>query len=278
MNENRIYYPTDFSPCATNALKYAIHFAKSTKSDIEIIHDIDIHTGPSASMISQGSIGIVSIMEQEAKEKLAQIQEQLKDEGINSDTKVIFGNKIVEYLKNCEKAPNSMVVMGTKGSNNVENRLFGSVTHKIIREVSLPVLVVPIESEFDGLSDILFAADYTSIEPDQFNRLTDIGSYFHSTIHAVHVVESDFKEEDSKIANEIEKNLRNLSDYNAIDFQILHAKNIEERLHSMITEENMSLLVLITKKRSFFERLFGQSLTKKMVYHTKIPMLVFQKS
>jgi nucleotide-binding universal stress UspA family protein len=277
MNKNQIYYPTDFSPCAQNALKYAMHLAKATKSDIEIIHEIDIHTGPSATMISKDAMGIVSMVEDEAKTKLAQIQENLKDEGVNSTTKIIFGSKLVEYLKNYESKQNSIIVMGTKGSSNAENRIFGSVTHKIIHEVSSPVLVVPIEAQFDGISEILFAADYSTIDKDQFNQLTNIGSYFHSTIHAVHVLETDSKEEDKNLAKDLEGKIRDLSDYPQLEFQMLYAKNIEERLQSMITEQDMNLLVLITKKRSFFERLFGQSLTKKMVYHTKIPMLVFQK-
>jgi nucleotide-binding universal stress UspA family protein len=52
---------------------------------------------------------------------------------------------------------------------------------------------------------------------------------------------------------------------------------MEERLQTMIHEEKINLLVMITKKQSFVERIFGTSMTKEMVYHAHIPMLDFQK-
>jgi|TARA_R110000737_G_scaffold327084_2_gene341109 nucleotide-binding universal stress UspA family protein len=277
MAQNLIYYPTDFSKCAENAFKYALQMAKATKSDIEIIHEIDVRAGSSASMISKDAMGMVSMLEDDAKVKLEQLVERLKDEGVESTSKIIFGDKLSYYLKNNPSMANKMVVMGTKGTGSVENRLFGSKTHKIIREIDFPVLVVPIEAQFDGISDILFAADYSTMNAGQFKQLTDIGTYFHSNIHAVHVMESEEKEEISALAEEIENGIRKNTDYTQLDFQMLYATNIEERLQTMIHEDNISLLVMVTKKRSFFERFFGTSLTKQMVYHTHVPMLVFQK-
>ena len=77
MNSNIILYPTDFSPCAENALKYAIHLAKATQSEIKILHEIDLTGSQSASMISADSLQIVTMMEEEAKEKLEQIKAQI---------------------------------------------------------------------------------------------------------------------------------------------------------------------------------------------------------
>jgi hypothetical protein len=57
-------------------MKYVIHIAKATKSKVEIIHEIDVNMGSSASMISRVSMGILSMLEDEAKVKLAQVQEQ----------------------------------------------------------------------------------------------------------------------------------------------------------------------------------------------------------
>jgi nucleotide-binding universal stress UspA family protein len=278
MTGNTIIYPTDFSPCAENALNYVIQMAKATKSSVEIVHEIDISSGYSASMISTDALSIVSMMEDEAKVKMKQLQEQLLDEGIKSNTQIIIGNKMMYYLKEVKTDGSLMLVMGTKGSSSIENIIFGSITHKVIREVNFPVLVVPIDAPFEGISEIVFATDYSEMNMKQFKTVTELGAFFHSNIRAVHVSDGTLKPEtEASFLADFEKTARKETDYQLIDFQLLFAKSIEERLHTMIQEDGVDLLVLVTQKQSFFDRFFGQSLTKKMVYHTQIPMLVFNK-
>lgn len=273
-----IIYPTDFSPCAENALKYVVQMAKATKSSVEIVHEIDISSGYSASMISTDALSVVSMLEDEAKIKLKQLQEQLTDEGISSTTQIIIGNKLMFYLHEIKTDGSMMVVMGTKGSGSIENKIFGSITHKVIREVDYPVLVVPIEAPFEGISEIVFATDYSEMDMTQLKKVTELGEHFHSNIRAVHVADGELKENTEEIfLADFEKAVRKDIDYKLLDFQLLFAKNIEDRLQTMIKEDNVDLLVLVTQKQSFFERFFGKSLTKQMVYHTKIPMLVFSK-
>jgi nucleotide-binding universal stress UspA family protein len=279
MNSNLIIYPTDFSLCAENALKYAIHLAKATKSEIKILHEIDLTGSQSASMISADSLQIVTMMETEAKEQCEQLKDQIAKEGLKADYEILIGSKLFTHIKSFENAGQTMVVMGTSGSGKIENRIFGSKTHKIIREVDFPVFVVPEDAKFDGIAEILFATDYNSVDMIQFNRLLGIGSYFHSNVTVAHVAEGDFKKEIEEIfLNDFENKVRGEVAYQQLQFKLLYSKNIEDRLHAMIEEENVDLLVLVTQKRSFFERFFDTSLTKKMVYHTHIPMLVFSKN
>ncbi len=278
MNSNTILYPTDFSPCAENALKYAIHLAKATKSEIKVIHEIDLTGSQSASMISADSLQIVTMMEDDAKEKLEEIKKQISDENVKVEYEILLGNKLYSFLKYFENTGSTIIVMGTAGSGKIENRLFGSTTHKIIREVDFPVLVVPDDAEFKGIAEIIFATDYSNSDLDKMKKVTGIASYFHSNIRAVHVAEGEFKDQTESIfLADFEDKVRKEMPDQKIDFQLLYSNNIEDRLHAMIKEDDIDLLVLVTQKRSFFERFFGKSLTKQMVYHTHIPMLVFSK-
>ena len=108
--------------------------------------------------------------------------------------------------------------------------------------------------------------------------MTEIATYFHSNIRAVHVAEGEFKDQTEAIfLTDFEAKVSAEIPYQQIDFQLLYSNNIEDRLQAMIKEDDIDLLVLVTQKRSFFERFFGTSLTKQMVYHTHIPILVFSK-
>lgn len=278
MKTNTIIYPTDFSPCAENAMKFALHFAKATKSQLKIIHEIDLTGMQSSSMLGAESMRILSMMEDEAQAKLSSLMALAQEEGVQTETEILVGDKLDYFLKNYENDGQTWIVMGTNGENSLENRLFGSKTHQVIREVDFPVFVVPIEAKFDGIAEILFATDYSVQDIQQLKLLTEIGSYFHSNIRVVHVSEGTFSDETEAIfLQDFEERIRKEISYQQMDFQLLYAHDIEDRLHAMIKEDHIELLVLITQKRNFFERFFGKSLTKKMVYHTHIPMLVFSK-
>jgi K+-sensing histidine kinase KdpD len=53
----------------------------------------------------------------------------------------------------------------------------------------------------------------------------------------------------------------------------LYGSQFEEAITTYISANNTGLLVMITHKRNFLESIFNKSLTKKMSYHTNIPLL-----
>ena len=50
--------------------------------------------------------------------------------------------------------------------------------------------------------------------------------------------------------------------------------DVGEGLERFANEKRADLIVMTTGKRSFFEEMFHRSITQKMVYNTKIPLLV----
>jgi hypothetical protein len=53
-------------------------------------------------------------------------------------------------------------------------------------------------------------------------------------------------------------------------------KDILESLEKYIKEEKVDIISLTTHKRNMITRLFNPSLAKRMVFHTKTPLLIFQ--
>ncbi len=44
-------------------------------------------------------------------------------------------------------------------------------------------------------------------------------------------------------------------------------------MQNYITENNVDILVMVTHKRDFLERIFNPGITRRMSYQTKIPLL-----
>jgi hypothetical protein len=53
----------------------------------------------------------------------------------------------------------------------------------------------------------------------------------------------------------------------------LYGENFEETLQNFIKENNIDMLVMVTYPHKFWNRIFNPSKTKRMSYHTKIPLL-----
>ena len=276
MKSRVVIFPTDFSPCAQNAMKYAIEIAKALKCPLRAIHEVDVSGVHSSAMMTSNTLNMVSMLEEQATASLDQVKEQINDLGVKCVSQLLIGKSLHHYIKHIEEDEDPFVVMGTVGSGAIENRLLGSQTSKILNEIAAPILVVPTEASFDGIAEIIFATDYKSSDTKHFKLLTEIGNHFKSNIDAVHVADGKFDEKTELILlSDFEKEITKSVDYLKLNFQLLYANNIEDRLQTMIKEQQVDLLVLVTQKRSFFDRFFDKSLAKKMIYHTHIPMLIF---
>ena len=57
--------------------------------------------------------------------------------------------------------------------------------------------------------------------------------------------------------------------------QMIVGKDILESIEKYIKEEKIDIISLTTHKRNMITRLFNPSLAKRMIFHTKTPLLVF---
>jgi len=53
----------------------------------------------------------------------------------------------------------------------------------------------------------------------------------------------------------------------------LYGENFEETLQNFIKENNIDILVMVTYPQNFWNRIFNPSKTKRMSYHSQVPLL-----
>ena len=62
-----------------------------------------------------------------------------------------------------------------------------------------------------------------------------------------------------------------------MDFHVLLEENVQDGIKQAAEAYNADIIAMTYKKESFFERLFSGSDTKKMAYHSKVPLLTFHE-
>lgn len=276
MDNRTIVYPTDFSDCAENAMQYAMAIAKAMKCKVQVVYSVDVGN---IVKLEENPIRVledIQLLEGKAKNRLRKIKRTMEANAIVCKTEVLKDPGISWLPEYIEKQRPYLVVMGTTGSGSLEKKLFGSNTYRVITKTHFPLLVVPKDAIFKGFNKMFFATDFEKKDTENIKFLIEIARYYKASIDVVNVTETAFESEEEKVhidnlKNELSKTVHN----DKVDYKVLRWDNVEERLEILLKESKADLLALVNRKKSFIDRLFYKSIVKKMVYRTKIPLLIF---
>jgi nucleotide-binding universal stress UspA family protein len=276
----KILAPTDFSPAANNALNYAVGLAKEIGAKLYVLHAYRIPAVadtayPIGGMYPEGMVD----MEDVQKEINAEMEKIKTDYLYSPDLKFetitesgFAQESILEYV---DKLDIDLIVMGTRGSNALQE-LFGSTTSHIINNTKVPILVIPREVSFEKVDNIVLATDYKkSHKPETYDMLLTMVDIFHADVDVLHV-----RQEVSKMSGDeldageeldrILKKTRHSYHYN------LENENVNEGIEKFLQDHQSSMLAMVPRKHSLIDRLIHGSKTQHMIFHTQKPLLVLK--
>jgi nucleotide-binding universal stress UspA family protein len=62
-----------------------------------------------------------------------------------------------------------------------------------------------------------------------------------------------------------------------VEFHIIENEDVKQTILNFTNSYDGDLLAMLNYKRGFFEELFKQSLTQKLSYHVKVPILALHQ-
>ncbi|RSK25631.1 universal stress protein [Bacillus sp. HMF5848] len=135
----KILLAYDGSEHSLRASEKAIGLAKlNADSKITLVYVVDISKAKSDVLHNWNSLHLSDSRE----EKIRKAESIIKKENIQYEVKLLKGEPgpaIVEFA-NSERF--DVVVVGSRGLNSLQEMVLGSVSHKIAKRVSCPVLIV----------------------------------------------------------------------------------------------------------------------------------------
>jgi nucleotide-binding universal stress UspA family protein len=272
-----IVFPTDFSNNANRALEYAVEIAALSGATLHLLH---IYT-PIVSKDNVYSSLItdeVADAKREAVEKLTIITDTIAKEFpvVSFKTHVCVGETVDEILKASLEHKAELIIMGTLGANKLSKMIFGSNTASIIEKSECPVLAVPSNCTYRPPKRILFATNFSYKDLEGLKKLASIAQAFNSEIILGHVdISIDEENDESGSMENFMKEAIALTSYPKISYQIVSDHNVSMGLDKIIDDAAIDLFALSTHKRTWFEKIYNPSLTKKISHHTYIPLLAF---
>lgn len=250
-------------------MKYAAEMFHDETIHYVLIHSYDIPYQPTEVIISS----ILETLKEEVDKNLLEQEKILKSffkNEANVITKRVGIGSVVDMINYNDDMNPDFVVMGTRGKRKSSSGyLIGSNTLQVLKSVDIPVLAIPENCCYSKLRRIVFGSDLKSISEEVIRPLSRLLERTDANLTAVHV--GDISEEGRERSIQ---DLNQLMGERMTSFVQIDSTEIVEELRRTAKENQADLLVLIDRKRNFFQRIFHKSVTQKIGWKTEIPMLV----
>jgi nucleotide-binding universal stress UspA family protein len=271
-----ILIPTDFSELSKIAVKYSIRFANQIDANITFLHFV--------SKIDTGRAGLrlrLQALEKEimdfAREDMQELINEFTDSnktGHQFKTKIVKGTSFNDTVKKeAKKLRTGLIVMSTRGASGLRKYVIGSNTASLIEVSHVPVLVIPEFAEFKNFRTVVYATDLKHTAKE-LEILIPYLNKFNSVVHLIHVTSS------LKQVSILEKKIDSIvtkTAYANVVVKVMVNKNIDEAIEHYVKTVKADLLTTFTHEHGFYDKLFDRSITRKIAFQSKIPLLAFKQ-
>lgn len=266
-----VIVPTDFSVNAQKAANYAMSLFDES-ADIHLVNAFQIPHSGATVMIS-----LTEILEKDATELLESEKQRLLSEFIGSDDRVTTVARMGEpetVIRRYAKEVNAdLVIMGTQGASGIKGMLIGSVASSVLESSVIPVMTVPAECDLGLPTKIAFAADEAALNQMQIpDKLADLANFYSAEIHVVNVVSAEKAKETGLSGDESGRSINLINGLSHV-YHFVVDEDVEHGLEAFLKGHPINLLALVNRKHDLVSRLFNRSMTKRMMLHSKTPIL-----
>lgn len=279
--------PTDFSDTSKNAARYAARLAAELSDVHLILYNVfdKIEAGDDGSVMYNDHEGRKKIMELglesikielnnlvpglnitcEAEEKESFIERKIVNGFINS----------LEKLAVREKA--DLIIMGITGATRLEQIFIGSNTLSMVNKSVCPVMIVPPEAVFTGIKHVAFTSDFKEVvKTTPVTALRAVLDIFKPFVHVVNVDSEHYVEVTDEYKGqraELEKMLEGFE----TEYYFIRQFDFVDAINQFVTDYHIDVIFTVPKKHSFLGGLFKTSNTKRLAYHSHVPLVAIHE-
>ena len=251
--------PVDFSETSLNAVRYAAAMLSGKPESHVILYNMFKHEDDTA---MAGSY--LDSLKAELEEKEVSNVELVKELG--SDLIDNLGR--LAYQKTAE-----MIIMGITEKEEWRQLLLGSNTVRMAETSVCPVMIVPPHAKFNGINNIAMTSDFKNVvETTPVLAIKTILELFSAQLHIVNVDNEHYVSLTEEYLDERGKMQKLFSDFNP-EFYFIGINDFYEVIDEFVKSKNIDMIIVMPKNHRFINSIFSTSHTKKLAFHSPVPIL-----
>ncbi|WP_291787592.1 universal stress protein [Cecembia sp.] len=278
-NHFKILCPTDFSECSLNAIEYAAKLGEKYRADLILFHV------PDKEDYQKLVVGEPSVSDQYAfiQKKLDNLVNTVVEESLSKGLQscrglVKEGKTVSTILSFAEEMQADLIVMGTEGINEFKQNYVGTRSSKVVEKSEIDVLIIPKRVFFKPPRKLVYATDYMEEDKIAIQKVVEMARFFDSEIDIVHVSSKE-RAIDKGLHLTMVQEMEPFIKYQKVNY-VLKSYRDEPGLgleNYLITAKG-DLLVMLSKKKTWFEQIFTKNLSRKMSYFINKPLLILKRA
>jgi len=290
----KILCATDFSAYSNHALPYGIALAREFGARLLVCHAVDLSFvglyDTTAFALQKTEQELVSYAREEIKRLIGH-------QPVDWEPLILEGQPADQIARVAEEQGVGMVITATHGRSGLTRFLLGSVTERLLRTLTCPLLVVR-SPEHDfvapagdqiALRRILVGCDFSPDLSLALGYALSLAQEFESELHLIHVLEPSFYNQLTKpkasvtngvqqaMQDALREQLSRLVPEEAHRWcqvkTVLSVGRSHEEITTYAVAHEIDLIVLGVRGHSLVEKLFVGSTTDRVIRQAPCPVL-----
>ncbi len=270
--------PTDYSKSAQQAMEYALHLLHQMPHPVECIL-VHAYTAPATVPVygyNPPGEGMPALKKEQQKLDDYLRRWQKRFPGLILRGRLLIGSFLTVMTNLIEEEKDvDMILMGTKGASGVEEVLLGSNAARAARSLSRPVFIIPSETPVKKPERVVFATDFQDLSDLRaLAPIKELSRHFITHFLTLHVLPVGKKP--SPATDTASEALKAYLENPRYSLHYLENDDTVAAIDGFLKKYQADCLVLFARERGFLASIFHRSVVQKMVFHTRIPLLVLK--
>jgi Universal stress protein UspA and related nucleotide-binding proteins len=282
--------PINFSTASLNAGYTALELAAKMKARVKLIHsytlpDVRPMSFDDTEMYASTLSAQLTDIKEEAEKNMASFLDKIttyasrkKLSDIPISSKLINGvpGEIAMFTAESEKA--GLIIIGVSSKEERSFEPMGKIASRIVDKSSIPVLIIPEETDFKGvdkLKNVLYLTSFDESDFPAIGKLLSFIKWLDTNIFCLHIGREE-KDQWDKIKMEgLREYFNKAYGKPNVKTDLIFSKDMIQSLDYFISSNHIDLIGITAHKRNIISKLINPDITLKILYHTRIPLLVF---
>lgn len=282
---NCILVPTDYSETANKAARFAIQIAKKHNAKLVFVNQISILEVTTNTAFTGIYVPVPERQMEAAADDLKKnirkifTSMKLKMADFSTECILLTGVGTVELiLEAAKKNKADLIVMGTHGASGFRKLIIGSNAAKVIEQAKMPVITIPSSfSTRKTIKKIGYATDHSQLEKD-LKQLVPIAQTLDASIEVFYIGPNFPESAKARNFNPSEdlKKVKEKLGFEHISYVEVSTRFENDFFAGVDTYQKKhkpDMLYMVTKPRTFLDKLLDPSKSKEVAYHTTIPLI-----